>query len=113
MGPRSHFTNEHFGNVAYADLSKSCLPQTARLRAEVLASSPTSVAPLSVDAKTAIPYSDLVAWKSGGLLKSQGLDPEHLEKYLSKDEVQSVLGPDFSVLPKWKRDVAKKKAGLF
>ena len=44
------------------------------------------------------------------------MDPAHKEAYLSDASFKEVLGSDraaFNALPKWKRDAAKKKAGLF
>ena len=45
-----------------------------------------------------------------------GVAPHEKEKYLSDDEFCSAFGmkrSDFDALPKWKKQNAKKKAGLF
>jgi hypothetical protein len=45
-----------------------------------------------------------------------GVDPANKETYLSDAEFQTLFGMDkaaFSALPKWKRQAAKKKNGLF
>jgi hypothetical protein len=57
-----------------------------------------------------VPYDSL---KSG---LPEGVDPAHKEEYLDDASFQSMFGMDriaFRALPKWKRDDAKKKHGLF
>lgn len=46
----------------------------------------------------------------------EGVDPTHIEKYLSPDDFQELLSmskEDFEKLPSWKKTALKKEKGLF
>jgi hypothetical protein len=67
-------------------------------------------APVSYSASGTFSYEDL---KSGS---PDGVDPAKKESYLEPSVFQSVFGMTkeaFEGLPKWKKDAAKKKVGLW
>lgn len=46
----------------------------------------------------------------------EGVDPTHIEKYLSPEDFQELLSmskEDFEKLPSWKKTALKKEKGLF
>lgn len=46
----------------------------------------------------------------------EGVDPTHIEKYLSPDDFEELLSmskEDFEKLPSWKKTALKKEKGLF
>ena len=70
--------------------------------------------PAELPAGTFLPLAELRA--DAAALTARGIDASHREQYLSDPEFAATFGMDrgaFAQLPTWKRNNAKKKAGLF
>jgi len=70
--------------------------------------------PVASDFKPPVPGSFKLDALTAGI--PDGVDPSRKEEYLDADTFKATFGMDsaaFKAMPKWKRDAAKKKAGLF
>ncbi|KAJ8974221.1 hypothetical protein NQ317_012116 [Molorchus minor] len=66
---------------------------------------------LSLLSRTTYPLSDLLQRPL-----PEGVDPTHIEKYLSPEDFQDLLSmskEEFDKLPSWKKTALKKEKGLF
>lgn len=86
------------------------------------AAAPAPVAPVPAPVAASVPSKPVTVATPGSFTYEQlkagadGIDQTQKEEYLSDAEFQTVFGVDraaFRAMPKWKRDDAKKKKGLF